>query len=55
MDIKRTYDEWRRVLRITKKPDSVEFKAIVKVSALGMAVIGMLGFTIQMIREILRY
>ena len=54
MNIKRTFEEWKRVLRITKKPDKVEFKAIVKVSALGMAVIGLIGFAIQMIREVLR-
>jgi protein transport protein SEC61 subunit gamma and related proteins len=42
--------ECRRVLTVTKKPTSEEFKAIVKVSALGMAVIGLIGFTIQMIK-----
>ncbi len=43
-----------RVLRITKKPDGVEFKTIVKVSGLGMAIIGVIGFIIRMLREILR-
>lgn len=42
--------ECRRVLTVTKKPTSEEFKAIVKVSALGMAVIGLIGFIIQMIK-----
>ncbi len=42
-----------RVLRITKKPTGVEFKTIVKVSGLGMLLIGLLGFLIQMIRQIL--
>jgi len=54
MKIKRTLEEWRRVLRVTKKPDAIEFKTIVKVSGLGMAIIGSLGFVIQMTREILR-
>lgn len=54
MNIKSTLREWQRVLRVTKKPDSVEFKTIVKVSALGMAIIGSIGFAIQMIREVLR-
>jgi protein translocase SEC61 complex gamma subunit len=54
MDIKATWEEWKRVLRVTKKPDSVEFKAIVKASGLGMAVIGLIGFMIQMAREVLR-
>ena len=42
-------NEYLRVIRITKKPDMEEFKTIIKVSALGMAVIGLLGFTIQVI------
>jgi len=41
-----------RVLRVTKKPTGYEFKTIVKVSALGMVLIGMLGFFIQMIKMI---
>ena len=52
--IKRTFEEWRRVLRITKKPDAMEFKTIVKVSGLGMSIIGVIGFVIQMLREVLR-
>jgi protein transport protein SEC61 subunit gamma-like protein len=43
-------NECKRVLKVTKKPDSFEFKTIVKVSALGMAIIGLVGFLIQMIR-----
>ena len=45
--------ESRRVLRITKKPSKEEFKTIVKVSGLGMAVIGFIGFLITMIKQIL--
>ncbi len=44
--------ECRRVLKITKKPDSTEFKTIVKVSGLGMLIIGLLGFLITMIKEL---
>ena len=42
-----------RVLKVTKKPSSMEFKTIVKVSALGIAIIGLIGFVIQMIRQLL--
>ncbi len=35
-----------RVLRVLKKPSTMEFKTIVKVSALGMMIIGFLGFLI---------
>lgn len=38
-----------RVLKITKKPDRDEFKTLVKVSGLGIAVIGTIGFLLHMI------
>ncbi len=41
--------ESRRVFRITKKPSKEEFKAIVKVSSIGIAIIGVIGFIIQII------
>lgn len=42
--------ECMRVLRVTKKPDRVEFTTIVKASGLGILVIGLVGFIIQMIK-----
>ncbi|MBW2967024.1 protein translocase SEC61 complex subunit gamma [Candidatus Woesearchaeota archaeon] len=45
--------ECRRVLKITKKPDSTEFKTIVKVSGIGMIIIGLIGFLITLIKELL--
>jgi protein transport protein SEC61 subunit gamma-like protein len=48
--IKRFIIECSRVLRVTKKPNSFEFKTIVKVAGLGIIVIGLIGFLIQMIR-----
>ena len=35
--------ECARVLRVTKKPDRLEFITIVKVSALGIALIGLVA------------
>ncbi len=32
--------ECKRVLKVTKKPDSIEFKTIVKVSGAGILIIG---------------
>ena len=46
--LKTFYVECLRVLRVTKKPNKFEFKTIVKVSGLGMAVIGLVGFIIHM-------
>ena len=45
--------ECQRVLRVTKKPSALEFKTIVKVSGLGMIVIGLLGFIIQLIKTVI--
>jgi protein transport protein SEC61 subunit gamma-like protein len=47
--IKNKFREYGRVLKITKKPDSEEFKATVKAAGLGMIVVGVLGFIIHMI------
>lgn len=43
-----------RVLRITKKPTAQEFKTIVKVSGLGIMIIGFIGFLLHFIQQILR-
>ena len=54
MKLKRFANECIRVLKITKKPDKQEFKTIVKVSALGMLVIGLVGFLITMSVQLIR-
>jgi len=41
------------VLRVTKKPTKQEFYTVVKVSALGIVIIGLIGFVIQMIKQLL--
>ena len=45
--------EYWRVLRLTKKPNMDEFKTIVKVSGLGMIIIGMIGFAITLVVQLL--
>ena len=46
---KRFWIECKRVLKLTKKPNSFEFKTIVKISGLGIMAIGLIGFIIQII------
>jgi protein transport protein SEC61 subunit gamma and related proteins len=46
------YVECMRVLKVTQKPTAEEFKTIVKVSALGMLIIGLLGFLIFMLAKL---
>ncbi len=49
---KRFIIECKRVLKVTRKPGMVEFKTIVKVSGLGMAIIGLIGFLVQIIKQV---
>ena len=42
-----------RVLKVTKKPTGEEFKTIVKVSGVGIAIIGAIGFVIHAIKTLL--
>jgi len=45
--IKSFIKECIRVFQITKKPSKEEYKAIVKVTGLGMLIIGAIGFIIS--------
>ena len=51
--IKKMFKEWRRVYKITKKPSKEEFVSIVKVTGLGIIIIGALGFMIFMVVELI--
>ncbi|MEK6853481.1 MAG: protein translocase SEC61 complex subunit gamma [Nanoarchaeota archaeon] len=51
--LKRFAKETMRVLRITKKPNKEEYKSIVKITALGIAVIGLIGFIIFLGKQLL--
>ena len=51
--MKRFWIECKRVLKVTKKPDGKEFKLVVKISAIGMAVLGIIGFILSFLKEII--
>lgn len=51
--LKDFFVECKRVLLITKKPDKQELKTIIKISGLGMLIIGVLGFLIHLAKELL--
>jgi protein transport protein SEC61 subunit gamma-like protein len=51
--LKNYSNECVRVLKITQKPSTMEFKTIVKVAGLGMLVVGFIGFVIVMVKELL--
>ena len=45
--------EARRVLAVTRKPTREEFLTIVKVTGLGILLIGTIGFLLQMARNLI--
>ena len=46
--------ECKRVLILTKKPTGEEFKTIVKVTGLGMIIIGLIGFAMQITLQLMK-
>ena len=54
MSFKEFVRESKRVFRITKKPDKIEFKTVVKVSGLGILFIGLIGFLLHMLGQALK-
>jgi protein transport protein SEC61 subunit gamma and related proteins len=53
-NIKRKIQEYKRVWKITKKPDSKEFWGVVKITGLGILVVGLIGFIVLSIKIILK-
>jgi len=47
--IKTFFIECKRVFQVTKKPSKEELKSIVKVSGIGMIIIGAIGFIVHII------
>ncbi len=54
MKLKLFVGECKRVLAVTKKPNKMEFRTIVKASGMGMMIIGLVGFLIQMIYVVIK-
>lgn len=52
--LKSFYNECVRVFKITKKPTKEEFKAIVKVSGLGILLIGFIGFIVTLVDQLIK-
>jgi len=52
--LKTFFVECKRVFAITKKPSNEEFKNIIKVTAIGAGIIGLLGAIIQISYHVLR-
>ncbi len=52
MNIKNKLREFERVIKITKKPTSDEFKSASKITLVGILIIGLIGLTISIIFNI---
>jgi len=48
MKIKEKLQSYARILRIAKKPTGMEFRAIIKVTGIGILLIGVIGFLINL-------
>ena len=53
MNIKEKLQSYVRILRIAKKPTGMEFRAIIKVTGIGILLIGVMGFLIHMAARLL--
>ncbi|WP_178647681.1 protein translocase SEC61 complex subunit gamma [uncultured Methanobrevibacter sp.] len=48
-----TWKECKRVLKVSRKPDADEYFQFAKITALGMIVIGVIGFVIVLISQLI--
>lgn len=51
--MKSEFNRYQRVWRLLKKPTPAEFKTVAKVSAVGLLVIGAIGFVISVAMKLL--
>lgn len=52
-EIESKLKEYRRVLKISEKPDREEFEMSAKVTGAGIIIIGLIGFTFYLISNLL--
>lgn len=52
-DIKEKLIQYRRVIRIARKPDKFEFISSAKITGLGILLIGVIGFIIYLIYNLI--
>ena len=52
--LKNFINENIRVFKLTKKPTAEEFKIMFKVTGIGILIIGLIGFLVHLISQLLR-
>jgi protein transport protein SEC61 subunit gamma-like protein len=50
---KKFYNECIRVLKVTKKPNKNEYMTVAKVAAVGLLIIGLLGFLLFALKQLI--
>ena len=53
LKVVRFFRECRRVVKVIRKPNKEEFLTTVKVSALGVAIIGLIGFVLSVVQQLI--
>ena len=51
--VRDTFKSWNRVLKLSRKPRREEFITVTKVTGLGALVVGVIGFLIRLIIQII--
>ncbi len=51
--LQKTWKDCKRVLKVSRKPDKHEYFEFSKITALGIVVIGVIGFVIVLISQII--
>ena len=57
MNVQERFDKFvkdsKRVLKVSRKPDAQEYRELAKVSAIGVVIIGVLGFVIVLLGSLI--
>ncbi len=57
MNVQERFDKFvkdsKRVLKVSRKPDAQEYKELAKVSAIGVVIIGVIGFVIVLLGSLI--
>jgi len=54
LNISEKLQEYKRVMQITKKPDAETFKVIMKVTSMGIGIIGGIGFIVSILYVLIK-
>jgi len=52
--LRETFKSWERVVRLSRKPRREEFIEVTKITGLGAVVVGVIGFAIRMLVQLIR-